>query len=206
MLPSKNKQDWLDLVAPQGHALKLNWGYGGSDVPRDPTSPSPTSVDVCHSDLRKLAVGYQDSVVKLFDVETGQQVLRLKSDETYDGTPSTQINRIITHPTLPIVVTAHEDRYIRIFDLNTGACTHSMLAHLDAVTSIDIDPSGLTLVSGGHDCSVRFWDLLATRTCVQEIATHRTKAGEGVLDVKYHPSLPFLASAGADGTVKLYSS
>jgi len=151
-------------------------------------------------------VAYQDSVVKLFDIETGQQVLKLKSNDTYDGTPSTQINRVITHPTLPLVFTAHEDRYIRIFDLNTGVCTHSMQAHLDSVTSIDLDPAGLTLVSGGHDCSVRFWDILSTRTCVQEIATHRTKGGQGVFDVKYHPSLPFLASSGADGTVKLYSS
>ena len=80
-----------------------------------------------------------------------------------------------------------------------------MLGHLDAVTTIDIDPSGLAFVSSGHDCSIRFWDLLSTRTCVQELASHRVKGGEGVLDVKYHPSMPFLASAGADGSVKIYS-
>jgi striatin 1/3/4 len=85
-----------------------------------------------------------------------------------------------------------------------GSCTHSMKAHLNAVTSIDIDPSGLSLASGGHDCSIRIWELLQTRTCVQEMSTHRTKASEGVLKVKYHPTLPFLASAGADGVVKLY--
>jgi striatin 1/3/4 len=79
-----------------------------------------------------------------------------------------------------------------------------MLAHVDSVTSIDIDPSGLSLVSGGHDCSIRIWDLLQTKTCVQEMSTHRTKSAEGVLDVKYHPTLPFLASAGADGAVKVY--
>lgn len=31
-----------------------------------------------------------------------------------------QINRVITHPTLPLTVTAHDDRHIRFFDNNTG--------------------------------------------------------------------------------------
>lgn len=82
-----------------------------------------------------------------------------------------------------------------------------MLAHLDAVTSLSIDASGFSLVSGGHDCSLRFWDLLKTKGCVQESTTHRKKGEEGVLNVAFHPGgLPFVASAGADGVVKLYMS
>src|SRR6266545_3439851 len=88
---------------------------------------------------------------------------------------------------------------------STGQCTHSMLAHLDGVTSLSIDASGFSLVSGSHDCSVRFWDLLGSRSCVQELTTHREKAREGVLDVEFHPSLPIMASGGADGVVKLYA-
>ena len=83
---------------------------------------------------------------------------------------------------------------------------HSMRAHLDAVTSLAIDASGFLLVSGGHDCSVRFWDILGSKACVQEITNHREKAREGVLAVEFHPSLPIMASAGADGVVKLYAS
>lgn len=107
---------------------------------------------------------------------------------------------------MPILITAHEDKRIRMFDIITGQCTHSMPAHLDGVTSLSIDPSGFSLVSGGHDCSVRFWDILGSRACVQEISSHREKAEEGVLDVMFHASLPFMASAGADGVVKLYAS
>jgi striatin 1/3/4 len=81
-----------------------------------------------------------------------------------------------------------------------------MLSHLDGVTSLSIDPSGFSLVSAGHDCSVRFWDILGTRQCVQDINVHREKAREGVLAVEFHQSLPFVASAGADGVVKLYAS
>lgn len=87
-----------------------------------------------------------------------------------------------------------------------GQCTHSILAHLDAVTSVSLDVAGFALVSGSHDCSVRFWDVLGSKACVQEITNHREKAREGVLAVEFHPTLPFMASAGADGAVKLYAS
>ena len=81
-----------------------------------------------------------------------------------------------------------------------------MLAHLDAVTSLSIDAAGFALVSGSHDCSVRFWDILGSRACVQEISGHREKAREGVLAVEFHPTMPVMASAGADGVVKLFAS
>ena len=41
---------------------------------------------------------------------------------------------------------------------------------------------------------------------LQEITSHREKAREGVLAVEFHPGLPVMASAGADGSVKLYAS
>ena len=145
-----------------------------------------------------------------------------------DGTPATQINRIVSHPTLPMLITAHEDNFIRVYDLKsgkcflrsfnegrgienvshpcfTGVCTHSLLAHSDAVTSLDVDPSGLTVCTASHDCTIRFWDLLHTRTCIQEISnSHRLKSREGILDVRFHPTLPFVGSAGADGVVRIY--
>jgi striatin 1/3/4 len=128
---------------------------------------------------------------------------------------------------MPLLVTAHEDEFIRIFDITTGLCLliiyvypessflidaiagqcmHTMLAHLDGVTSLSIDATGFSLISGSHDCPVLFWDLLGSRPCVREITTHREKAREGILDAKSHPSLPFMVSAGADGVEKLYAS
>ena len=37
-----------------------------------------------------------------------------------DGTSKTQINKVLSHPTLPIVVSAHEDKYIKFYDVNSG--------------------------------------------------------------------------------------
>jgi len=200
-----------DVSGPSGGSLKLTWTYAGlesntDEVPSDDDLPGATAVEAIRVDLKRVAVAYQNAAIKIFDIETGKEVNQLQGEATQDGSPAMQVNSMVSHPTMPMLVTAHEDKHIRIFDITTGQCTHSMLAHLDAVTSLSIDSSGFSLVSGSHDCSVRFWDLLGSRSCVQEITVHREKAQEGVLDVQFHPSLPFMASAGADGVVKLYAS
>ena len=97
-----------------------------------------------------------------------------------------------------------------------------MVAHLDAVTSLAIDTNGLYLISGseslrdkiknalfnlfffaGHDSSIRLWNL-ETKTCVQEITAHRKKFDESIFDVAFHPSRPYIASAGADALAKVF--
>ncbi|KAF9989138.1 hypothetical protein BGZ75_007392 [Mortierella antarctica] len=202
----------------KGSPLRSSWGYNGLEPSElaEPTEaytsglaklPVPTGLDFCPTDLKKMVVSYSNSVVKLFDIETGKEILAFKSNESYDGTPATQINKVVCHPTMPIVVSAHEDRFIRFFDINSGACSFSMLSHLDAVSSLDIDSSGLVLCSGGHDGSVRLWDISSsTRSCLQEFSGHRRKSDEGVTAVQYHPSLPgLLATGGADSIVKVYT-
>ncbi|KAF9111260.1 hypothetical protein BGX27_005175 [Mortierella sp. AM989] len=196
-------------TATKGSPLKSSWGYlgnNGSTVSSGTaltSQPVPTGLDFCPTDLKKMVVSYSNSIIKLFDIETGKEILTFASDETYDGSPATQINKVVCHPTLPIVVSGHEDRYIRFFDINSGTCSFSMLAHLDSVSSLDIDPAGLILCSGGHDSSVRLWDIASsTRSCVQEFTGHRRKGDEGVCAVQYHPNMPeLMATGGADSIV-----
>ncbi|KAF8975792.1 hypothetical protein BGZ46_008848 [Entomortierella lignicola] len=202
----------------KGSPLRSSWGYNGLEQSElaEPTEaytsgltklPTPTSLDFCPTDLRKMVVSYSNAVIKLFDIETGKEILAFKSNESYAGTPATQINKIVCHPTMPIVISGHEDRYIRFFDINSGACSFSMLSHMDGVSSLDIDPAGLVLCSGGHDASVRLWDIASsTRACLQEFTGHRKKSDEGVTTVKYHPTLPgLMATGGADSIVKVYT-
>ena len=65
-----------------------------------------------------------------------------------DGSDVGTITKVVSHPTLPLTITAHEDRHIRFFDNKSGKQTHVMVAHLDAVTSLAIDTNGLYLISG----------------------------------------------------------
>ena len=45
--------------------------------------------------------------------------------------------------------------WCRFYDNSTGSLVHSMVAHLEAVTSLAVDQHGLYLISGSHDCSIR---------------------------------------------------
>lgn len=56
----------------------------------------------------------------------------------------------------------------------------------------------------GHDCSIRLWNL-DTKNCIQEITAHRKKFDESIFSVAFHSSRPLLASAGADGIVKVFA-
>ncbi|KAM3606820.1 uncharacterized protein V6R79_023928 [Siganus canaliculatus] len=161
----------------------------------------PSSVDLVCSEPAHLVTSFMNGQIGLFNMETRQLVLNLESN-LEPGTPC-HINKVLSHPTLPITITAQEDRHIKFFDNNSGKLIHSMVAHLDAVTSLAVDPNGLYLMSGSHDCSIRLWNL-ESKTCIQEFTAHRKKFEESIHDVAFHPSKCYIASAGADALAKVF--
>ena len=211
--------------------LHLSWDYFGTNPDeraaeeraRLTSIPVPTSITAIPANLRACAVSFSNGVVKTFSLETGKELKRLAAGSLAESdATNNHANMVVAHPTLPLVATAQENSYIHLYDVMTGACTMSLHAHGDSVSCIDIDPSGLTLVSGSHDCTVRFWDIRNpdsrdgpdqgalhasqshSAVCFQEIRPHQVKANEGVLSVVYHPSAPLVASAGADGALHLF--
>uniref|UniRef100_A0A8C5GFV1 Striatin N-terminal domain-containing protein n=1 Tax=Gouania willdenowi TaxID=441366 RepID=A0A8C5GFV1_GOUWI len=173
---------------------------------------TPTSVAFVPTDSNQIVVSFDIGETLLYDLNTEQSVTALET-QTKDGmntfyqldfqSCSELINRVVSHPSEPVSITAHENRTIRFLDNKTGKVVHSMVAHLDAVTCLTTDPKGTYLVSGSHDCSVRLW-MLDNRTCVQEITAHRKKHDEAIHDVAFHSSQPFIASAGADALAKIF--
>ncbi|CDW57560.1 striatin 3 [Trichuris trichiura] len=188
----------------------------------EPDDGSPTSVDFMSSDLHHAVAAYSSGVAYIYDLEQAKTVLRFPpasctggflhfsinvclmcSEHFLAACSLSPINQIVCHPTLPITVTAHEDRTIRFFDNNSGQMIDCVVAHLDAVTCLSIDPNGLFLLSGSHDGSLRLWNI-DSKTCLQETTAHRKKFDESLFSVAFHPSRPIIASAGADGLAKIF--
>ncbi|KAM6940232.1 striatin-like [Xenentodon cancila] len=161
----------------------------------------PTSVDLVSSEPAYMVTSFNTGHIGLFNMETQQLLLKLDSA----GPPEApcKINKVLSHPTLPITITAQEDRHIQFFDNNTGKLIHSMVAHLDSVTSLAVDPNGLYLMSGSHDCSIRLWNM-ESKTCIQEFTAHRKKFEESIHDVAFHPTKCYIGSAGADALAKVF--
>ncbi|KAM4595182.1 striatin-like [Fundulus diaphanus] len=160
-----------------------------------------TSVDLVSSDPAYMVTSFDTGHIGLFNMETQQLVLKL--DSAGPAESPCKINQVLSHPTLPITITAQEDRHIQFFDNNTGKLIHSMVAHLDSVTCLSVDPNGLYLMSGSHDCSIRLWNM-ESKTCIQEFTAHRKKSDESIHDVAFHPTKCYIGSAGADALAKVF--
>ncbi|KAM5129252.1 striatin-3 isoform 6-T6 [Mantella aurantiaca] len=163
----------------------------------------PTSVDFIGCDPAHAVASFTSGCIVLYDLETSQCMLQLAPPTDSNIPFGGHINKVVSHPTLPVTIAAFEDRHIKFFDNKSGKTIHSMVAHLDAVTSLAVDPNGIYLMSGSHDCSIRLWNL-DSKTCVQEITAHRKKLDESIYDVAFHPSKAFIASAGADALAKVF--
>lgn len=67
-------------------SLRLSWGYGGAtgDAPSSSESGAEvvgaTAVEAIKTMLKWVAVGFRDSVVKIFEVESGKEVSALQVD------------------------------------------------------------------------------------------------------------------------------
>lgn len=163
----------------------------------------PISIDWINQETNQFVVTFDSMKTIVYDTETGKTVMELINDNPTSD-PAYCANRIISHPTQSVLIAGHEDKKIRYFDRNTGQMTHSMVAHLEPVTSLAIDPQQTHLLSGSHDRSIRLWNL-ENKNCTQEFTAHQKKDDESVHDIAFHPSKPYLASVGADSIAKIYA-
>ena len=149
----------------------------------------PRSIDLVSTEAHQLLTAYSGRYAGILDLETGQRILdfNIRSLDEEVG----EINRILSHPTMSLTITAGTDRRIRYFDNNSGvfACSfakivccyflsyslgqliNSSIAHMESVTTLSADPNGLYMLSGSDEGSIRLWDI-QNRVCLQVCSTN----------------------------------
>lgn len=165
----------------------------------------PTSIDFINNDKSRIVTSFEGSHHNIYDLETSKVTCRF---DYSDGSANTYCYKVLSHPettncSSSLILSAHEDKKIRFFDINSGKLVHQMVAHQDACSDLAIDPTSFYLLSGSHDCSLRLWNL-DNKNCIQEMTAHRKKNDESIHCIAFHPTKPFIASGGADAIVKIY--
>ena len=79
-----------DVSGPSGGgSLKSSWSYDGLDTSSDLSPegdlPGATAVEAIKTDLKKVAVGYQNAVIKIFEIESGKELAKFQVDPVDGG-------------------------------------------------------------------------------------------------------------------------
>jgi len=105
-------------------------------------------------------------------------------------------------PNSDILVSGSGDKTVRIWDMGTGECRHTLVGHEQAVTCVAYSPQGDQVASAGKDNRLRLWDA-ETGECQHILVGHAWPASY----VTYSPMGDQIASSCSfDKTVRLWST
>ncbi len=226
ILAKSDEQGWISiwqvetgkqLLSFKAHS---NWIFSVAFSPADVNLPSGSGA--------MLASGGLDRSVKLWDLNTGEC---LRTFQMHEGgisavsiLPSVSPGYCSTSQGSGILASSSADQTIKLIDLETGECLHTLKGHQGIVRSISSSPDYQILASASLDQTIRLWDV-ASGQCLKTIVDSTTiysivfievnpetrkqqdrgngKDGKDLLPSSF-PSL--LASAGDDGNVKLWDT
>ena len=139
-----------------------------------------------------LATGSADNTVRLWDVDSGQQIAIL-------GEHDMTVHAVSFSPDGMTLASCAGDGTIKLWDVATHSAGATLEGHTNSVVSIAFSADGKTLASASWDGTVKLWDL-QTRV---EFATLKGHSGH-VSHLAFFPNGRTLASTGTDGTVRLW--
>lgn len=153
---------------------------------------------------RHIASGSGDRTVRVWDIESGQNVLTLSIE---DGVTTVAIS-----PDGKLVAAGSLDKSVRVWDAQTGYLIERLEGpdgHRDSVYSVAFSPSGRELVSGSLDKTIKMWELhppsraaqASTRgKCIKTFEGHK----DFVLSVALTPDGNWVLSGSKDRGVQFW--
>ncbi len=140
-------------------------------------------------DSRRLASFENKGTIKVWDVETGKEIMTLKH--------SGLTGPLAFSPDGALIASGGTDGMIKLWDAETGAEVMTLRGHHLWILSLKFSPDGKRLVSTGRDRIVKLWDI-STGTEVMSRPQFRGSA-------TFSPNGKTIAIAGEGGITLLES-
>ncbi|MGA9773037.1 MAG: caspase family protein [Blastocatellia bacterium] len=143
-------------------------------------------------DNKILASGSEDTTIKFWDVQTGQELRTLIGHKG-------SVSSVVFLPDGKTLASGGDDNTIKLWDVATGQELKTLSGHTDYISSVVCSADGRTLASGSGDKTIKLWDV----TTGKELKTLKGHSNS-VYTVAFSPDGKMLASGGWDSTVKLW--
>ncbi|MBD2165121.1 hypothetical protein H6G04_11980 [Calothrix membranacea FACHB-236] len=143
-------------------------------------------------DGKMLATAHFDGYFRLWDVNSGQQLIAYDAHLAF-------IWSIAFNPDGSILATAGEDATIKLWDVATGKCIKVLSGHNGGVLCVRFTQDSHQLVSSSADRTLRLWDITEGK-CIKILNGHSNR----VWSVALSPQGNILASGSEDHTIKLW--
>lgn len=149
-------------------------------------------------DSKILVTGSEDSLIRIWNSETGVPLDTLRPHEAWEDTQEAVL-AIAHSPNGQYVVTTHEDGSVRLRKAESGQLVRLLEGHQDIVSTVAFSPDSRRLATGSYDHLVKLWDV-ATGESIRDLKGH----SNWVFSVRFSPDGKTLASAAYDKTIQLW--
>jgi WD40 repeat protein len=143
-------------------------------------------------DGQTLASASYDNTIKLWQVETGEELRTLTGHEN-------GVNSVSFSPDGQTLASASDDNTIKLWQVETGEELRTLTGHENVVNSVSFSRDGQTLASASDDETIKLWQV-ETGEELRTLTGHE----DIVNSVSFSPDGQTLASASYDKTIKLW--
>lgn len=145
-------------------------------------------------DGKTIATSSYDKLIKLWSVETGQELRTLK--DHIDA-----IYALVFTPDGKRIVSGSADRSVKVWNVATGERLFTLSEPTDGVNSIAISPDGTRIAAAGADKTVRVWKL-EDKAAVLEASMIAHE--DAILKVVFNRDGKLVLTSSADRSLKLF--